>query len=199
MEKLETDGFCGGGEADAYPVGEEDAGTLPVTGFALVMHLEFEYEPEDARGYQPRERGCEGDSVHAHLGESEEPFQKHDVQGGVARDGERVADEVPDGKAVRGDEGGEDGLQRAEGEPERDDAQKLHRVSGGFFGEAHPAGNGARKRVDEEREGHPEQDAPEEDHRLRAACVAVLLGADVLRDDARAGLREGVECGKECA
>ena len=198
LEKLETDGLCGGGEANADPVGEENAGTLPVAGLALVMYLELEHKPEDSRGYQPRERCGEGHAVHAHLGEPEEAFQKNDVQCRVTRDGERVAHEVPDGKSVRGDEGGKDGLQRAEGEPERDDAQELHRVLRGFFGETHPAGDGARKRVDDERECHPEQNAPEEDHGLRAVCVAGLLGADVLRHNARARLREGVEGGKEC-
>ena len=74
LEKLETDGFRGGGEADAHPVGEEDAGTLPVAGLTLVLYLELEHHPQNARRYQPRECGGEGHAVYAHLGEPEEPF-----------------------------------------------------------------------------------------------------------------------------
>ena len=110
LEKLETDGFCGGGEADAHPVGEEYAGAFPVANFAVVVHLELEYEPENARRNEPRECGCEGHAVNAHLGESKISFEEYDVQGGVRCNGERVADEIPDGKAVGCDEGCEDGL-----------------------------------------------------------------------------------------
>ena len=138
LEKLETDGFRGGGEADANPVGEEYAGALPVAGPALVLYLELEHQPQDARRYQPRERCCEGHAINAHLGKPEIPFEEHDVQAGVTCDGKRVAHEVPYGKAMRGDERGEDGLQRAEGEPERDDAQEHHRVFSGFLGQTHP-------------------------------------------------------------
>ena len=197
LEKLETDGFCGGGEADADPVGEEYAGTFPVAGMAVVVNLELEHQPKDARRNEPRERCGEGDSVYAHFGESKVSFEEHDVQCRVRSDGERVADEVPDGKAVGRDEGGEDGLQCTEGESERDDAEELLRIDGGFIGQSHPAGDGAGERVNDERERYAEQDAPEEDHGLRAVGVAVLLGADVLRDDAGTGLREGVEGGKE--
>ena len=197
LEKLETDGFGGGGEADAHPVGEEYAGAFPVANFAVVVYFELEYEPENDRRNEPRECGGEGHAVNAHLGESKISFEEYDVQGCVRCDGERIADEIPDGKAVGCDKGCEDGLQCAKGEPERDYAQKLHGVFCGFIGESHPAGNLPRKRINDERECHSEQYAPEEDHGLRAVGMAVLLCADVLRDDARAGLRESVKCGKK--
>ena len=141
LEKLKTDGFCGGGETDTDPVGEENAGTLPVAGFAVVVHFELEHQPEDNRRNEPRERCGEGDSVYAHLGNSKVSFEKHDVQCCVACYGERVADEVPDSKSVGRDEGGEDGLQCAERKSERDNAEELLRVNGGGFGQSHPARN----------------------------------------------------------
>ena len=49
------------------------------------------------------------------------------------------------------------------------------------------------KWINDERERDAEKDAPEKNHRLCAARVAVLLCSDVLRNDACAGLREGVE------
>ena len=53
------------------------------------------------------------------------------------------------------------------------------------------------KRINDECERDAEKDAPEEDHRLCAARMAVLLCADVLRNDACAGLCEGVERGEK--
>ena len=53
------------------------------------------------------------------------------------------------------------------------------------------------KRINDERERDAEKDAPEKDHRLCAARVAVLLRANVLRDDACAGLRKSVERGEK--
>ena len=118
LEKLETDGFCGGGEADADPVGQKNAGAFPVAGFAVVVHFEFEHKPKDSRRNEPGKCGGEGDAVNAHFRESEISFKEYDVQGGVCGDCECVADEVPDGESVCRDEGGEDGLQSAEGETE---------------------------------------------------------------------------------
>lgn len=48
LEKLETDGFCGGGEADADPVGQKNACTFPVANFAVVVYFELEHKPKDA-------------------------------------------------------------------------------------------------------------------------------------------------------
>ena len=197
MEKLETDGFCGCREADADPVGQKNAGAFPVAGFAVVLDLEFEHEPENDRRNQPGKCGCEPDAVHAHLGESKVSFEKHDVQCGVRGNRDSITDEVPDGEPVGRDEGGQDGLQGAECKSERDDAEELLCVNGGSFGQSHPAGNVTRKRIDDKGERHSEEDAPEQDHRLRAVGVAILLCADVLRNDARAGLRKGVEGGKK--
>ena len=70
-------------------------------------------------------------------------------------------------------------------------------VFSGFFGESHPLRNVPGKRINDERERDAEKDAPEKDHRLRAARMAVLLRANVLRNDASAGLRKCVECGKK--
>ena len=122
LEKLETDGFCGGGEADTDPVGQKNAGAFPVAGFAVVVHFEFEHKPQDSRRNEPGKCGREGDSVNAHLGEPKISFEEYDVQGCVCGNREGVTDEVPDGESVRCDEGGEDGLQSAEGKPERNDA-----------------------------------------------------------------------------
>ena len=141
MEKLEADGFCGCREADADPVGQKDAGAFPVAGFAVVLDLEFEHKPENARRNQPGKCGCEPDAVHAHLGESKVSFEEHNVQCGVRGDGDGVADEIPDGEPVGRDEGGQDGLQGAECKSERDDAEELLSVNGGGFGQSHPAGN----------------------------------------------------------
>ena len=118
LEKLEADGFCGGGEADTDPVGQKNAGAFPVAGFAVVVHFELEYKPQDSRRNEPGKCGCEGDAVNAHFRESEISFEEYDVQGGVCGDCECVADKVPNGKAMRRDEGGQNGLQGAEGEPE---------------------------------------------------------------------------------
>ncbi len=122
MEKLEADGFCGGGEADADPVGQKNAGAFPVAGFAVVVHFEFEHKPKDARRNEPGKCGRKGYSVNAHFRESEISFEEYDVQGGVCGNRERVTDKVPNGKAVGRDEGGQNSLQGAEGEPERNDA-----------------------------------------------------------------------------
>ena len=70
-------------------------------------------------------------------------------------------------------------------------------VFSGGFGESHPLRNVPGKRIDDERERDAEKDAPEQHHRLRTARVAVLLCSDVLRNDACAGLREGVEGGEK--
>ncbi len=66
-------------------------------------------------------------------------------------------------------------------------------VFGGLIGESHPLWNLPRKRINEKRKRDAEKNAPEQDHCLCAACMAVLLGTDVLRNDACTRLREGVE------
>ena len=118
LEKLETDGFCGGGEADANPVGQKNACTFPVANFAVVVYFELEHKPKDARRNEPGKCGREGDSVNAHFRESKKSFEEHDIQGCVCGNCERVPDKVPNGKAVCRDEGGQNGLQGAEGETE---------------------------------------------------------------------------------
>ncbi len=122
LEKLETDGFCGGGESDADPVGQKNAGAFPVAGFAVVVHFEFEHKPQDSRRNEPGKCGREGDTVNAHFRESEKSFEEYNVQGGVCGNRECVADKVPNGKTMRCDEGCQNGLQSAEGKPERNDA-----------------------------------------------------------------------------
>ena len=117
LEKLEADGLCGGGEADADPVGQKNAGAFPVAGFAVVVHFELEHKPQDSRRNEPGKCGGEGDSVNAHFRESEISFEEYDVQGGVCGDCECVADKVPNGKAMRCDEGCQNGLQSAESKP----------------------------------------------------------------------------------
>ena len=152
LEKLETDGFCCGGEADADPVGQKNAGAFPVAGFAVVVYFELEHKPQDSRRNEPGKSSCEGDTVNAHFRESKKSFEEYDVQGCVCGNREGVADKVPNGKAMCRDEGGEDGLQSAEGKPERNDAQKLRGIFGGLIGESHPLRNVPGKRVDDERE-----------------------------------------------
>ena len=122
LEKLKTDGFCGGGESDANPVGQKNAGAFPVANFAVVVYFELEHKPKDARRNEPGKCGREGDSVNAHFRESKKSFKEHDIQGCVCGNRESVAYEVPNGKAVCCDEGGQNGLQSAEGKPERNDA-----------------------------------------------------------------------------
>ncbi len=118
LEKLEADGFCGGGEADANPVGQKNACTFPVANFAVVVYFELEHKPKNARRNEPGKCGREGDSVNAHFRESEKPFEEYDIQGCVCGDRERVTYKVPNGKAMGCDEGGQNGLQGAEGETE---------------------------------------------------------------------------------
>ena len=118
LEKLETDGLCSGGEADANPVGQKNAGAFPVANFAVVVYFELEHKPKDARRNEPGKCGCEGDAVNAHFRESEISFEEYDIQGCVCGNRERVPDKVPNGKAVGCDEGGQNGLQGAEGESE---------------------------------------------------------------------------------
>ena len=122
LEKLETDGFCGGGEANADPVGQKNACAFPVANFAVVVYFELEHKPKNARRNEPGKCGREGDSVNAHFRESEKSFEEYDVQGGVCGNRERVTDKVPNGKAVGRDEGGQNSLQGAEGEPKRNNA-----------------------------------------------------------------------------
>ena len=122
LEKLETDGLCGGGESDADPVGQQNAGAFPVANFAVVVYFKLEHKPQDSRRNEPGKCGCEGDAVNAHFRESEKSFEEYDIQGGVCGNRERVSDKVPDGESVGRDEGGQNGLQGAEGESERNDA-----------------------------------------------------------------------------
>ena len=122
LEKLETDGLCCGGESDADPVGQKNAGAFPVANFAVVVYFELEHKPKDARRNEPGKCGREGDSVNAHFWKSKKSFKEHDIQGRVCGNRERVSDKVPDGESVCRDEGGQNGLQSAEGKPERNDA-----------------------------------------------------------------------------
>ena len=106
------------GESDANPVGQKNACTFPVANFAVVVNFELEHKPKDARRNEPGKCGREGDSVNAHFRKSKKSFKEHDIQGRVCGNRERVSDKVPDGEAVRRDEGGQNGLQGAEGESE---------------------------------------------------------------------------------
>ena len=141
LEKLETDGFDSGREPDAYPVGQDDAGTLEVGAADFVMDFEMVDEEKDCRGDEPREHGRESDSLDSHFREAEIAVQEHDVHRGIRDDGDDVAEEVPDGEPVRGDKRSKRRLQCPECKADGDHVQKVAGVEGGIAGKSHPAHN----------------------------------------------------------
>ena len=167
LEKLKADGFCGGGEAYANPVGENSAGAFDVSAVREVLDFKAQHKPKNDGCENPRKCGGKADSVHAHFRESPKTFQKDVVHRGVRGDGDEVSDEVPDGESVRGDEGGERRLQCAECKPECDNAHELFRVFGGIVFKPHPNGNVARNRKNQKRERNAEEETPDDNHRLR--------------------------------
>ena len=53
LEKLKADGFCGGGEAYANPVGENSAGAFDVSAVRVVLDFKTQYKPKNDGGENP--------------------------------------------------------------------------------------------------------------------------------------------------
>ena len=193
LENLEADGFDRRGETDADPVGEDDAGTLEVGAADLVVHLEAQDEEKDRGSDEPRKHGGEGNTLDAHLRQSEVAVQEDDVHRRVRDDGDDVAEQIPDGKAVGRDQRRERRLDRPEGETDRDDVQEVAGVPCRVTRESHPADEVVRKRDDDKRDGDPEEEAAEQDHGLRGARLPGAFGPDELGGDAGARLRKSLD------